>query len=312
MKPRLRALTAAIVAIALLLLVFAIRGPAPRNPLVSTPLAQLDPHAMVAAQGLIDDIAAYVALISAVHGDPFRIVTADAFAARAATLERRVRDRQADSLPLIEAYYVLQELAATVQDEHTEIVFPHHWDAAFGPRFPLDIRMIGDRAYVEQCFGSDTIPRHAEVVAVDSLTVPQIVEQVLPYQSHTLAHFKRQVIAASFGRWLQAYFGLRSPWSVTYRAAGRWDTVEVSGVASDAYRAAAGRPEDYAAAAMTVGDTEVPTPHSPPGGRPPLDRRRSPCRSPPPCPSDPRHDRSPTMVTAGRSTPGASARKTPR
>ncbi|MFC1574491.1 S41 family peptidase [Gemmatimonadota bacterium] len=213
---------------------------------------------MVTIRALEDDIDAYVSRISSMHGDPFRMVTEGGFAAGAAALKRRIRARQADSLSLLEAYYVLQELAATLQDEHTEILFPHHWDDGLGPMFPLRIRIFGDRAYVEECLGSDTIPPFAEVVSIEGVRVQEMLEEVLPYQSQTLVHFKRRAIESTFGRWLQAYFGLRSPWSLTYGADGRLETVEVGGMSSDAHRAAAGQPQAYSASAMTVGDLQVP------------------------------------------------------
>ena len=246
------------VMVVLVLLVILVRGPAPLSPLTPTPLSLLNPHAMVTTSALEEDIDSYIALISSMHGDPFRVVTAETFAAEATVLKRQVHDHHADSLTLLDAYYVLQELAATLQDEHTEVSFPPHWEAAFTSVFPLCIRIIGDRAYVECSLGNDTIPPLAEVVAIDGMRVADMVAEVMKYQSPTLAHFKRRAIESSFGRWLQAYFRLRSPWELTYRHNDRVGTTEVRGITVDDYRRAAPRQEAYSASSMAVSDLRVP------------------------------------------------------
>jgi hypothetical protein len=204
---------------------------------------------MVTTSALEEDIDSYIALISSMHGD---------LAAEAAALKSQVRDRHADSLTLLDAYYVLQELAATLQDEHTEIYFPPQWDAAFTSVFPLRIRIIDDRAYVGASQGGDTIPFLAEVIAIDGMLVSDMVAEVMRYENRTLVHFKRRAIESSFGRWLQAYFKLRPPWTLTYRNGGRDTTVVVRGVPSEAFREATSRPEVYSASAMAVGDLRVP------------------------------------------------------
>jgi len=59
---------------------------------------------MIATSALEADIDSYIELISYMHGDPFRGVTAGAFAAAAAVLKGQVRDHHADSLTLLDAY----------------------------------------------------------------------------------------------------------------------------------------------------------------------------------------------------------------
>jgi hypothetical protein len=255
--PRRRSLILTLtVALTLSLILF--RGTVPRNPLTPTPLSQLAPRAMVTTRALDADIDAYVALVSSMHGDPFGVVTAEVFAAKVATLKRRAWEQHTDGLPLLDAYYVLQELAATLQDEHTEIPFPPHWDAAFTSAFPLRVRIIDDRAYVAASLGGDSIPPLAEIVAINGMPVSKMVADVIAYQGHTLAHFKRRAIESSFGRWLQAYFALGPPWTVTSRHNESLGTTVVRGMPIEAYRAATRTPEAYSASAMTVGDQQVP------------------------------------------------------
>jgi len=234
------------------------RGPEPQNPFVHVDPQKTDPKAPVDKEALIKDIDYYFALIDSAHADPFRQITKQSFMLKTAEIKDRVRDLRNDTIPLIDGYYYMQELAASLQDEHTKINFQPEWRRSCLDRFPLDIRIFDEKAYVRQDFGDANIPQYAELVSIADKPVEEMLSETQKFINVTLSHYKRQIAERSFDTWLQTYFKFAPPWKIVYRSEGEEKKVEVAGIPEEEFVEEGAKGSQYSGTSFKVGDEIVP------------------------------------------------------
>lgn len=234
------------------------RGPKPQYPYMHADPQKIDPEAPINKEALIKDIDYYVALIDSAQADPYRQITKQSFMLKAAEMKGRVRDLRLDAIPLIDCYYYMQELAASLQDEHTKINFQPEWRKSCPDRFPLDIRIFEEKAYVRQDFSDANIPQYAELVRVADKPVVEMLSETQKFINVTLPHYKRQIAERSFDTWLQTYFKFAPPWKIVYRFEGEEKTVEVVGIPEKEFVEEDAKASQYSETSFRVGDEIVP------------------------------------------------------
>ncbi len=234
------------------------RGPEPQNPCVHSDPEKTDPKTSIDKEGLIKDIDYYVALIDSAQADPYRQITKKSFILKAAELKERLRDLLTDTIPLIDCYYYMQELAAFLQDEHTKINFQPGWRKSYPDRFPLDIRIFEEKAYVLQDFSDTNIPQYAELVSVADKPVEEMLLEAQKFINVTLLHYKRQIAERTFDTWLQTFFKFAPPWKITYRFDGEEKTVEVLGIPAEEFAKKAANDSRYSETSFRVDGEIIP------------------------------------------------------
>ncbi len=258
MKPAFLSGLVIVVAMLVVLFVYPGRGGEPSYPLVHHAQSQSDPYTNVSTTDCRRDIDVYVSLIDEVHADPYFSVSEDAFKSRAEELKGRLASMARDSIQLIECYFVLQELASVMQDEHTEIPIMSGWWNALPSAFPVQIKIVDGRFYADADLSGSGIPRYSELMRINGVPLSQVLTEVMPFQNNTLDHFKLEAVEEDFHFWLQGYFRMKPPWTVDYRQGGELRSVSVEGIDRDEYRERTERNEGYSAHTLDAEGIAVP------------------------------------------------------
>jgi len=235
------------------------RGDAPLHPYIRTKLSESNPSDTVSKDGLMADIDYYLAIIDQAHADPYRQVTKEALRAKAAQVKQYISGLKTQDVQLIDAYFLLQEVAAFMEDEHTSIYYNQTWDEYWPAVFPLKLKMFGHGVFVSQDLSRVGLPKHAELLEVDGRSVKELIGQCWKFTNQTLPHYKRQVLERNFARWLQTYFKILPPWKIKYRFDGQEQIVEISAISIDEFQGSAqSENQKYSESALDVNGEKVP------------------------------------------------------
>ena len=234
------------------------RGSKPQRPYIYSDPRKSGPDTPVTKEGLITDIDYYVGLIDRAQADPYRQATKADFVLKAAALKDRIQRLPRDTMPLIDCYYYMQELASFLQDEHTEITFQPGWQKSYPDRFPLDIRIFDKRAFVRRDLSGANIPRSAELISIADKTVEELLSETQKFTNVPLAHYKRQIAEKRFDAWLQTYFKIAPPWKIAYRFEGKEKTVAVRGIPAEEFVKESEGDSFYSASSFIVDGENVP------------------------------------------------------
>ena len=101
------------------------RGDAPERPKRYPVTVPDDPFVAVAKEGLIEDIDYYLAILEEAHADPFRQVTREAFHKKAEAVKKHIRSLESPDVQLVDAYFLLQEVAAFLAAVVFAAIFAH-------------------------------------------------------------------------------------------------------------------------------------------------------------------------------------------
>ena len=234
------------------------RGLAPQYPLHRSSQSRSYPFSRVAKDDLIEDVDFYVSMIDSAHGDPYRMISEPAFIARAEELKRRIRFLSDEKIQIIDCYCFLQELAASLQDEHTYIDFNMNWVRFLKRFFPLVIGITRERVFVKEKLGQVDIPNYAEILSINSIPIDRIISEAMRLLNQTLPHYKREILPRYFGLWLQAYFKMGSPWNIQYKYAGKEEYTRVSGIGLREFYRLASKRNLYSESSFEVKEETVP------------------------------------------------------
>jgi hypothetical protein len=248
-----------IVAIILIaLFIFPGRGSFPNYPLLHTLQDKIPSNDYISKNELVQDIDFYVQMIVASHGNPFKFISEKAFKEKAKELKDRIKVQEEDRIQLVDFYYLLQELAATMQDEHTDISFIEEWKKSISNYFPLKVEIIGEKFYVVKNYGNNDIPKYAEILSINAKPLQEMIAEIMKYQNNTLYHYKMQSIQEKFDIWLQIYFKIASPWIIQYNYQGEVKTSQVPGISFKEYQEKNKQDYRYSESSVIVNGEEVP------------------------------------------------------
>jgi hypothetical protein len=207
---------------------------------------------------LLEDIDHLVDKIETAHADPYRSVSRKDFLDIVSRLKQRVRTRPQAELSLIECFYVLQELATALQDEHTAIHFPVESLPQTELFFPFKIRILGERMFVSESLGKTTIPEFSEVLEINGVEIRSIWEKSLKYLNPPLPHAKVNMLERFISTILTTLFDMHSPWVIRHRSGERVDKVEAVGIDGEKlFRALFGSPA-YREYSIALSGKEIP------------------------------------------------------
>jgi C-terminal processing protease CtpA/Prc len=230
------------------------------------PSAQMDinkyfdeyqPDYSITKAGLIQDVDALVAFTEELHADPYRMVTQKAFLEKAEEIKSRIRTIKSDEISALDAFYYLQELAAFVQDGHTTL-FPQNWERTVDSMFPLTFTSIDERIFVKDNYGENDIPERAEILAVNGISIEQMVDDVMKYVPGTLPDLKDARFAEQLSLFIQTYYKMSSPWRITYKYNGTVATTTLQGITQDSFDKSSSIQKDYIESEIVVDGKTVP------------------------------------------------------
>jgi len=75
----------------------------------------------VSKKALVKDIGIYQGYIDEIHADPYRMIPRKDFKLSAEKTKQDVSRLDNNTIPIIDCFFILQELSAKIQDRHTRI-----------------------------------------------------------------------------------------------------------------------------------------------------------------------------------------------
>jgi len=234
------------------------RGVAPRYPLHLSTSFRSYPFTLLTKDDLIKDIDSYITMIDSVHGDPYRVISKLDFIEKAEELKTKIQSLKEEKIQVIDCYCFLQELAASLQDEHTYIDFNVNWIRFLKRLFPFMIKIIDEKVYLGDKLGEVDIPNYSEIISINGIPIDLIIFEATKLLNPTLSHYKREILPRYFGLWLQAYFKMESPWIIQYRHAGKEEYVKVNGLGLKQFYRVASKKSVYTESFFGVKDEMVP------------------------------------------------------
>jgi hypothetical protein len=191
----------------------------------------------VSRAGLIEDVDALVAFTEELHVDPYRITTQEAFLEKAEEIKSKIRATESEEIPVLEAFYYLQELAVFVEDVHTTL-YPLNWEQAVASMFPLVLTSVDGRLFVKDNYGENDVPERAEILAVNGVSIEEMTDEIMKYVPGTLLHMKQAMFAEQFSLFAQTYYQMASPWQITYAHDGTITTTTIEGITQASFEEA--------------------------------------------------------------------------
>jgi hypothetical protein len=207
--------------------------------------------------GLVQDVDALVAFTGELHADPYRSISKQAFLQKAEEVKRRIRTMIPEEISVWDAFYLLQELAAFLEDGHTTL-FPLNWEKTADEVFPLTFTAIEGRIFVKDNFGENQVPIRAEILSVGGITIKRMINDVMKYVPGTLSHLKQARFAEQLGLFIQTYYKMPSPWQVTFKYQGSIVTTTVRGISRESAANLAAAREEFTESSCTVDGKTVP------------------------------------------------------
>jgi len=200
------------------------------EPHIHTPYDDFNPSIKVEKGFLLEDIGHYIRLVNEVHGNPYQMISKESFLTKAEKIKKEIFDLDEDSIPLIDCYYFIQELSASIKDGHTKIDRPWKWDEYIDSVFPLLFVNINDTLLVSENLGCNGIPINAEVLAINNTSVSEIKLKTIKYISGTLDQYKNAKWAEDFWYLIQTNLQIGSPWLIEYKYSGNVFEKTISGI----------------------------------------------------------------------------------
>jgi hypothetical protein len=197
------------------------------------PLTEIEEKASISKRALLEDIDHLLGTIEKVHADPYRLTSREDFLNLISSQKDYVRAYPQAELSLFESFYILQELAAAIQDEHTILNFPIQSISDTELFFPFKIRILGKKMFVEKSLGNTIIPEFSEILEINKMKTSSIWKGCLKYMNPPLPHAKARMFEKFISTILTTLFDMHSPWIIQYRSGGKAHTVETDGIKGD-------------------------------------------------------------------------------
>ncbi len=189
----------------------------------------------VAREKLIEDIDTYVSYISQVHADPWRLISGAEFKQKAEEIKQRIQGLNEDTIPIVDCFFYLEELAAAIQDGHTGINPPFQQFEGTEPAFPFSLKVIDDKVFVVEKWRDDPLPLYSQILEIDQVAIETYRAKSSILANSSLKHARDFLFGQTFSILLGIYFKKNPPWEVKYKLNDQVQTVEVQGMSLGEY-----------------------------------------------------------------------------
>jgi len=205
----------------------------PENPYVTKSDPDLIPDYSVNKADLLSDIEMYIDNIDQVHPDPYRLISKESFTSEINRVKVDIETLGHEDINVIDCYYYLQKIAALIQDGHTKIYKPTNWSKLVSSFFPLNIKIIEGRMFVNKNFGDNEIPLKAEIISIDNKPVEEIISEMLIYCEGTFHEFKLFRVEEEFRYIMHTLYKSEAPWKIEYTFDGTNRTNSIEGISQE-------------------------------------------------------------------------------
>ncbi len=211
----------------------------------------------VTKEDLIKDVDSLVKYTEELHADPFRVITKKAFLEKAEEVKSKINAVEFEGIPAIDAFYYIQELATFIEDGHTTI-YPLNWEKTVESIFPLIFTSIDGRIFVKDNYGVNDVPMRVEILAINDVSIKQMVVDAMKYMPGTLQHLKQARFAEQLSLIIQTYYKMSSPWKITYKQNGIIKVTTIQGISLEYFKNASTPKKDYIESEIIVNGKTVP------------------------------------------------------
>jgi hypothetical protein len=212
----------------------------------------------ISKNALLDDINFFVNKIEEAHADPFRIISKEDFKKVVSRLKNNILTQKQNGLSLWKSYYVLEEIAAAIQDEHTMIAPPFQSISGDKLFFPITIKAIGEKIFIKKNLGKTNIPEFSELLMINDVDVRSIWEKCLKYLNSPLLHAKVTTFEIAINLFLTTLLEMHSPWKIKFRSGTSVNTATVEGISGQTLLMALQRPMSYSEKQLNLNGKEIP------------------------------------------------------
>jgi hypothetical protein len=205
----------------------------PDNPYVSKKDPGLVPDYSINKADLLSDVDMFVDKVDEVHPDPYRLISKENFVAEAEKIKTQIKASDNENINLFDCYYYLQKLAALIHDGHTKIYTPANWSEVVSSFFPLNIKIVEGRVFVNENFGDNEIPLKAEILSINDKNVEDLISDMLNYCEGTLLEYKLSRVEEEFRYFIHTLYKFEAPWKVDYVFDGTNKTTSIEGISRE-------------------------------------------------------------------------------
>ncbi|MFC2158600.1 S41 family peptidase [Acidobacteriota bacterium] len=212
----------------------------------------------VSKEELLADLRFMIEKAEEAHPDPYRLITREDFRKAVQGIEHTIRQNKQNHFSTLECFYLLQEVASLIQDEHTTITFP---DMALKNEkiyFPHMVKVIGNKVFSTKNLIDSEIPEMTELLGINGVPVITIKEECRKLIQFPLPHAKNYIFERIFGLYLTGYFRLTAPWTISFRSGTRVETRTSPGTTLAALRKAFRLTGEYRKYTITAGLEDIP------------------------------------------------------
>ena len=206
----------------------------------------------------MEDIDYFIEKIEEAHAEPYRVISKEEFKKLAARLKEYTLTLREDRISPWESYYILAELAAAIQDEHTLIGAPYHLLPETELYFPFKIKVMEEKIYIARNLGDTAIPELSELLEINGISVRTIREKCIKYQNFPLPHAKARTFEQAVNIFLTTVFDMHSPWKIKYISDDSVKEAAAEGVSGNILLKALTGPAAYSEKKLTVAGKEIP------------------------------------------------------
>lgn len=173
-------------------------------------------NTMLSKEQVIEDIDSLVYTISEVHPDMFSVCGQGEFFGMVSDLKQALPD----SVSVCQLYLILQPIIVKLGDGHTSLWFP--WDEVKDNtlRFPLHVTPTRDNKLYVDFSVDNKIPLGSEIIKINGVTVDEIFEKMMCYQSGETEAFRSQRVRDTFTELLFILYSADS-YDIEYKEPGR-------------------------------------------------------------------------------------------
>lgn len=209
-------------------------------------------------EALLDDLDFFVKKIEEAHADPYRLISREDFKKLVTRLKEKILKNTQDELSLWKSYFILDELAAAIQDEHTTISPPLQSLSADELFFPCVIKVLDEKIYIVKNLGNTATLKFSELLTINGISVRSIWEKCLKYLNPPLSHAKLRTFENGINLFLATLFDMHSPWKIKYRSGSSVHTVTLEGTAAQVLLTALQGSMAYNEKQLTLNGKEIP------------------------------------------------------
>jgi hypothetical protein len=180
----------------------------------------------------MDDIEDFVTILEEAHADPYRKISKQRFTRIKKNLKHRIETLKTDQVSIFDCYYFLQELTASIQDEHT-LIFPYQSQNDSFSNLPFAIKIIKGKVFIVKKWEKVPMPLSSEILEINNIAMRRIIAKCWRFLSPPLRHSKGVMFERIISEFLQTYFRMKSPWIITYKHESQIHKAEIKGISSE-------------------------------------------------------------------------------